>query len=90
MNKSSSGKDNVAIDNIDPKWDRWVSYQANGTLKVSDLSVLKGGEGWEDPTEVVLQNWEEICRLRDFLNKLEPLIIPEQMKEEIHLERATA
>lgn len=90
MSKSLLDKDNVAIDYIDHKWDRWVIYQTNGTLKLSDLSVVKSGEGWEDTREVVLKNWEEICRLRDFLNGLEPVNVPELVKEEMQLERATA
>ncbi|WP_289135529.1 hypothetical protein [uncultured Brevibacillus sp.] len=90
MGNSLLDKDNVATDYIDPNWDRWVVYQTNGTLKISDLSVLKSGEGWEDPRKVVLKNWEEICRLKDFLNDTEPVNLPKPAKEEMQFERASA
>ncbi|MFP3390649.1 hypothetical protein [Brevibacillus sp. SIMBA_040] len=84
MTKSLLDRGILAVENIDIKGDRWAAYQTNGVLKMSDFSKL--GEGHE----VVIQNWEEICRLRDFLNKLEPVNVPEPVKEGLQLERASA
>ncbi|EJL29992.1 hypothetical protein [Brevibacillus sp. BC25] len=73
MSKSLLDRGIVAVENIDWKGDRWAAFQVNGALKISEFSKLTEGQ------EIVLKNWEEIERLRNFLNSLKPVKKPEEV-----------
>lgn len=82
----------VSTEYIGGTFDRMATYYENGILKLTDMPDLIPGQGWPPAQEVVLRNWEEIVRLRDFLNSLQPVAAPLQQQEEeaTYLERATA
>ncbi|HZG16925.1 MAG TPA: hypothetical protein VE710_18195 [Candidatus Bathyarchaeia archaeon] len=63
------------IDFLDSNGDRWVTFN-NGTLKITDYQDGVGVFSHDDLTcqlsqEIALRNWDEIERLRNFLNKLD-------------------
>ncbi|MDH6351886.1 hypothetical protein [Brevibacillus sp. 1238] len=71
------------------KFDRMATYRTDGTLLIEATPDFAAGN-WVEAQQVILQNWEEICRLRDFLNGLTPVDVPQKRKEEPHDERASA
>lgn len=73
MSKSLLDRGIIAVENIDSKGDRWAAFTANGSLKISEFSKVTEGQ------EVILQNWDEIERLRNFLNSLKPVKKPEEV-----------
>ena len=89
MTKSLLHKGVVAQEGLDKNWDRWTVYQTNGALKITEFAELKEGESWKPPQEVVLQSWDEIVRLRDFLNSLHPMVVQQDEGGNMH-ERSIA
>ncbi|WP_301171074.1 hypothetical protein [Brevibacillus nitrificans] len=71
------------------QFERMATYKTDGTLRIEATPDFISGIGWSPGQTIVLQNWEEICRLRDFLNGLVPVKQPKS-EEEDYLERATA
>lgn len=63
----------VANELIGGTFDRMVTYLEDGTLRIEETPELIDGQGWTPGQTVVLRNWEEIERLRDFLNSLQPV-----------------
>ena len=82
MNKSLLEKGIVNVEMLDSKGDRWVSYHTNGTAKISEFPDVIPGQGCPPSQEVTLRDWEEICRLRDFLNSLQPFAAPVELQKE--------
>lgn len=81
----------VSIEYIGGTFDRMAVYNQDGTLKLTDFPDIVEGQGWPPTQEVVLRNWEEIVRLRDFLNSLGPIETQVKQQEEVPLlERASA
>ena len=72
---------------IGGNFDRMAIYTPSGALKITDFPDLIPGQGWPPSQEVVLRSWEEIERLRDFLNSLKPTTSQSTETEEIHYER---
>jgi hypothetical protein len=77
----------VSTEYIGGKFDRMAIYYENGTLKLMDYPDLVPGQGWPPAKEIILRNWEEICRLRDFLNSLTLVSVGQAREEADHLER---
>jgi len=73
---------------IGGNFDRLAIYTPNGALKITDFPDLIPGQGWPPSQEVVLRSWEEIERLRDFLNSLKPAASQLKVSEEIQYERS--
>lgn len=78
-------KDIVSNELLGGDFERFVTYKTDGTLLIENTSEFVPGVGLIPGQKVSLQNWEEITRLRDYLNKLEPV-----HKEESELERTSA
>jgi len=72
---------------IGGNFDRMAIYTPKGALKITDFPDLVPGQGWPPAQEVILRSWEEIERLRDFLNSLSPSTSQIEVTEEIHYER---
>ncbi|MED4749914.1 hypothetical protein [Brevibacillus choshinensis] len=68
------------------RFDRFASFLSDGTLRITEVKDPKPEQDWE-LTQITLRDWEEIVRLRDFLNKLSPVTLG---KEIIVHERASA
>ncbi|TPG86850.1 hypothetical protein EEL32_12110 [Brevibacillus laterosporus] len=66
-------KDIVTNELIGGTFDRMVSYKTNGTLEIEEVSECNAKTGWTPKQTVTLRDWEEIVRLRDFLNGLVPV-----------------
>ncbi|MFJ9497823.1 hypothetical protein [Brevibacillus centrosporus] len=71
------------------QFERMATYKTDGTLRIESTPDFIAGIGWSPGQTIVLQNWNEICRLRDFLNGLVPVEQPKS-EEANYLERATA
>jgi len=69
------------------QFERMATYSSDGTLRIEQTPDFVPGTGWIPGQTVVLQNWEEIVRLRDFLNSLTPVSIRQAQEEADHLER---
>ncbi|EMT54271.1 hypothetical protein I532_01655 [Brevibacillus borstelensis AK1] len=82
-------KEIVSNELLGGQFDRMATYKTDGTLRIEQTPEFKPGTGWIPGQTVVLQNWEEIVRLRDFLNSLEPLSVEQDM-ENIQRESAIA
>ncbi|MBG9786568.1 hypothetical protein [Brevibacillus laterosporus] len=66
-------KEIVTNELIGGTFDRMVSYKTNGTLEIEEVSECNAKTGWTPKQTVTLRNWEEIVKLRDFLNGLAPV-----------------
>ncbi|MCR8980930.1 hypothetical protein [Brevibacillus laterosporus] len=66
-------KEIVTNELIGGTFDRMVSYKTNGTLEIEEVSECNAKTGWTPKQTVTLRNWEEIVKLRDFLNGLVPV-----------------
>ncbi|NGQ95047.1 hypothetical protein G3578_07595 [Brevibacillus sp. SYP-B805] len=92
MDKTLRERGIAAIEYIGGDFARMAVYTTDGRLKITDYPDFVPGQGWPPAQEVVLRSWEEIVRLRDFLNSLQPVAAPVEQQEEeaTYLERATA
>ncbi|QRG68565.1 hypothetical protein [Brevibacillus choshinensis] len=78
--------DVISDEFIGGRFDRFATFLSDGTLRITEVKDPKPEQQWE-LTQITLQNWDEIMRLRDFLNKLSPV---QPGKESIQHERASA
>ncbi|WP_340701381.1 hypothetical protein [Brevibacillus borstelensis] len=90
MNERLICKEIVSNELLGGQFDRMATYKTDGTLRIEQTPEFKPGTGWIPGQTVVLQNWEEIVRLRDFLNSLEPLSVEQDEMENIQHESAIA
>ena len=63
----------VANELLGGQFERMATYSSDGTLRIEQTPDFVPGTGWVPGQTVVLKNWEEIVRLRDFLNSLMPV-----------------
>ncbi|QOS98142.1 hypothetical protein JNUCC42_16655 [Brevibacterium sp. JNUCC-42] len=66
-------KEIVTNELIGGTFDRMVSYKTNGTLEIEQIPECNAKTGWTPRQTVTLRDWEEIVKLRDFLNELAPV-----------------
>lgn len=92
MNLSDRLRDKGIVSNelLGGQFERIATYKADGTLWIEATPDFKEDVGRIEGQQIVLQDWEEICKLRDFLNGLAPITINQQLNEVKHLERASA
>ncbi len=87
LNDRLTYKGIVSNELLGGQFDRMVTYKTDGSLRVEQTPDYVPGTGWVPGQAVVLQNWEEIVRLRDFLNTLKPVSVGQICEEVDHLER---
>ncbi|WP_426444239.1 hypothetical protein [Brevibacillus laterosporus] len=66
-------KDIVTNELIGGIFDRVATYKTDGTLHIEQTPEYVEGLGWKGHQAVTLQDWDEIVKLRDFLNGLSPI-----------------
>lgn len=79
----------VSTEVIGGDFERMATYKTDGTLRIEGSPEYQPGIGWGETPRVILQNWEEICKLRDYLNRLAPIEILQEKGAE-QLERDIA
>ena len=90
LNERLKSKEIVSNELLGGQFERMATYKTDGTLRIEQTPDFKPGAGWLPGQTVVLQNWEEIVRLRDYLNSLAPLSNEKGQKEAIQHESAIA
>lgn len=78
------GKGIVSNELLGGHFDRMATYKSDGTLLIEATPDFKEDVGWIEGQRVVLQSWDEICRLRDFLNALKPVPVAKQAEVDKH------
>lgn len=61
----------VSDEFIGGKFDRFATYYSDGSLRISDTTLVEN-EQWPSRKDIELPTWEEVERLRNYLNLLEP------------------
>ncbi|WP_188065936.1 hypothetical protein [Brevibacillus brevis] len=87
MNVNDRLKEKGIVSNelLGGQFDRMATYKTDGTLRIEATPDYRDGQ-WIAGQQIVLQNWGEIERLRDFLNSLKPV----KQQEEVVIHAATA
>ncbi|GEC93082.1 hypothetical protein [Brevibacillus brevis] len=80
MNVNDRLKEKGIVSNelLGGKFDRMATYKTDGTLRIEATPDFQDGK-WIEGQQIVLQNWDEIERLRNFLNSLKPVKQPEEV-----------